>query len=86
MQKLYASIRVELPDDPTVAAVRHAIVAKAWAEFVSEIHADVTDADAVQMSLTMDEARAPRRSRKPASHAASLVVGNISMPNPDNAA
>jgi len=82
-QELYASIRVQLPEEATAAAVRNSVVAQAWANFVSEINAD-TNTDDVQMSLTINEARAPRHKRPP--RRPRLVVGSISMPNPDDAA
>jgi len=79
-QELYASIRVQLPEDATAAAVRNSVIAQAWANFVSEVNADITE-DAAQMSLTISEARTPRHKRPPLRPR--LVVGNISMPDPN---
>jgi hypothetical protein len=60
-QEIYASIRVQLPEDLGLSAVRHVLVAQAWAEMIAKI----SDLDGVQCSLSISESRTKRASRKP---------------------
>jgi hypothetical protein len=65
-QEIYASITVELPEDVSEAAQRHAAIAAAWAEMIAKIRdADTTGLDGVQCSISISEARAKRGPRRP---------------------
>ena len=58
-QELFASVRVELEEDPRDAAKVLAAFASAWAEMLEKVGLEV------EASLTINEARAKRAPRKP---------------------
>jgi hypothetical protein len=73
MQELFASLRIELMEDPRQTAAILADFAKAWAEMLEKVGLEV------EASLTINEGRAkrpPGRPRKP----------RLVAPPPDEAA
>jgi hypothetical protein len=60
-QEIFASIRVQLPEDAGESAERHAAIATAWSEFIRKI-GGLND---LECSVTISEARAKRGPRKP---------------------
>lgn len=63
MQEIYASLKVELPDDPIEASTMLAAITSRWAEMLKQL-----DMKHVVASLTIDETRNRRAPRKPRLH------------------
>jgi hypothetical protein len=60
-QEIYASIRVELPEDATESAQRLAGIARVWADMIEQLGG----LDGVQSSVSISEVRTPRKQRSP---------------------